>query len=37
MGAIKSRKLCRENGIPFNRPDDYFAEMLKSDDHMFKV
>lgn len=23
--------------IPYRRPDDYFAEMLKSDDHMAKV
>ena len=24
-------------GIPYLRPDDYFAEMLKSDQHMGKV
>ena len=24
-------------GVPFDRPDDYFAEMIKSDQHMFKV
>jgi rRNA-processing protein EBP2 len=24
-------------GIPFRRPDDYFAEMIKDDKHMGKV
>jgi len=24
-------------GVPYRRPDDYFAAMLKSDDHMKKV
>ena len=23
--------------VPINRPDDYFAEMVKTDDHMRKV
>lgn len=26
-----------EAGVPFSRPDDYFAEMVKSDEHMAKV
>jgi len=26
-----------EQGIEWRRPDDYFAEMLKSDEHMQKV
>jgi rRNA-processing protein EBP2 len=26
-----------DNNVPYKRPDDYFAEMLKSDTHMFKV
>lgn len=26
-----------ELGIPFNRPDDYFCESLKSDAHMARV
>lgn len=32
-----ARKSCKEAGIPFSRPDDFFAEMVKSDDHMAKV
>jgi rRNA-processing protein EBP2 len=24
-------------GIPYNRPDDYFAEMVKTDEHMDRV
>jgi len=39
--ALNSLKLARSllhaAKIPFLRPDDYFAEMLKSDDHMSKV
>ena len=30
------RKL-EELGFPYLRPDDYFAEMIKTDDHMKKV
>jgi len=26
--------VCVQAGVPIDRPDDYFAEMLKSDDHM---
>jgi rRNA-processing protein EBP2 len=26
-----------EGGFPHQRPDDYFAEMVKSDDHMRKI
>lgn len=32
-----ARKNCTEAGIPFSRPEDFFAEMVKSDDHMAKV
>lgn len=32
-GIIKLKQL----GIPTKRPDDYFAEMAKSDDHMQKI
>lgn len=32
-----ARKCCTEAGIPFSRPEDFFAEMVKSDDHMAKV
>ena len=24
-------------GIPYHRPDDYYAEMVKTDEHMKKV
>ena len=27
----------KASGIPFSRPPDYFAEMIKSDAHMEKV
>ena len=32
--TIKARALLRGEGIPFTRPGDYFAEMVKSDEHM---
>lgn len=35
--AIEGRKLCKKSGIPFSRPTDFFAEMLKSDEHMERV
>lgn len=35
--AKKARALLRVEGIPFSRPKDYFAEMLKDDGHMEKV
>ncbi len=30
-------KKLEEFGVPTKRPDDYFAEMLKTDDHMRKA
>ncbi|KKA25968.1 hypothetical protein TD95_002173 [Thielaviopsis punctulata] len=33
---IARAKLVGE-GVPFTRPNDYFAEMVKSDDHMDKI
>eukprot|EP01116_Phalansterium_solitarium_P024642 TRINITY_DN9083_c0_g2_i1.p1 TRINITY_DN9083_c0_g2~~TRINITY_DN9083_c0_g2_i1.p1 ORF type:complete len:312 (-),score=103.15 TRINITY_DN9083_c0_g2_i1:250-1185(-) len=30
-------RLCDEAGVKHRRPDDYFAEMLKSDEHMDKI
>ena len=30
-GAIEARALCERSGIPFRRPDDFFAEMVKTD------
>ena len=35
--ANKGRELVLKAGIKFSRPDDYFAEMIKSDEHMSKV
>eukprot|EP00934_Nitzschia_sp_Nitz4_P007859 Nitzschia sp. Nitz4//scaffold35_size145790//69072//70379//NITZ4_003027-RA/size145790-processed-gene-0.236-mRNA-1//-1//CDS//3329549115//7849//frame0 len=32
-----ARALCKKEGIPFSRPEDFFAEMVKTDDHMAKV
>lgn len=29
--ALKARDLCREANIPFTRPDDFYAEMVKTD------
>ena len=27
----------QSSGVPYLRPDDYFAEMVKSDDHMRRI
>jgi rRNA-processing protein EBP2 len=35
--AISARKLLKKEGIPFSRPGDFFAEMVKSDEHMGKI
>lgn len=35
--SIEGRKLARKNKIEFSRPVDYFAEMVKSDEHMLRV
>jgi len=39
--ALDAARLGKEKvlatGLPFSRPDDYFAEMVKSDAHMLKV
>jgi len=35
--AKRARSLLKAEGIPFARPTDYFAEMVKDDDHMGKV
>ncbi|PGH05365.1 hypothetical protein AJ79_06834 [Helicocarpus griseus UAMH5409] len=38
VSAAKSaRDQLKKEGIPFSRPTDYFAEMVKSDEHMGKV
>lgn len=35
--AKEARTLILEAGVAFSRPGDYFAEMIKSDEHMVKV
>ncbi|KAL4904841.1 eukaryotic rRNA processing protein EBP2-domain-containing protein [Aspergillus multicolor] len=35
--AITARKLLKKEGVPFTRPRDYFAEMVKTDEHMGKI
>jgi len=35
--AIEGVKRLKSLNIPTKRPDDYFAQMLKSDDHMQKI
>ena len=35
--ATDARSLLKKEKIPFTRPSDYFAEMVKSDEHMGKV
>ncbi|KAJ5558558.1 hypothetical protein N7535_008773 [Penicillium sp. DV-2018c] len=32
--ATQGRSLLKKEGIPFTRPGDYFAEMVKNDEHM---
>lgn len=36
-GVHEARKQCKKANVPFSRPDDFFAEMVKTDDHMAKV
>ncbi|KAJ6081268.1 hypothetical protein N7499_006142 [Penicillium canescens] len=35
--ATTARGLLKKEGIPFTRPGDYFAEMVKDDEHMGKI
>ena len=35
--VTKARGLLKKEGVPFSRPADYFAEMVKSDEHMGKI
>jgi rRNA-processing protein EBP2 len=38
LEAVKqARQLLKQEGVPFSRPNDYFAEMVKDDGHMEKV
>lgn len=35
--AVSARALLKKEGVPFTRPGDYFAEMVKNDEHMDKI
>lgn len=35
--ATQGRVQLRKEGVSFTRPNDYFAEMVKSDEHMGKI
>lgn len=35
--ATRGRTLLVKEGVPFSRPADYFAEMVKTDEHMGKI
>ena len=35
--ANEARTRLKKEGLPFSRPTDYFAEMVKSDEHMGKI
>jgi len=38
LSAVKDAQAkLRKEGVPFTRPTDYFAEMVKSDEHMGKI
>ena len=34
---MKGMEICVQSRIPIERPDDFFAEMVKSDEHMKKI
>uniref|UniRef100_A0A7E4ZUC0 rRNA-processing protein EBP2 n=1 Tax=Panagrellus redivivus TaxID=6233 RepID=A0A7E4ZUC0_PANRE len=36
-GATKALALLKSNGVPITRPEDYFAEMVKTDQHMQRI
>lgn len=35
--AEEGKRRILAAGVPFSRPDDYFAEMIKSDEHMARI
>jgi len=37
FSAEKAKELAVKNNLPFTRPSDYFAEMVKSDAHMERI
>ncbi|KAG7088036.1 hypothetical protein E1B28_012071 [Marasmius oreades] len=36
-GATEAKRLASKHKLPFTRPSDYFAEMVKSDSHMERI
>merc|ERR1719183_2945533 len=36
-GVKDCQEMCKASGIPYERPKDYYAEMVKTDEHMLKV
>lgn len=36
-GVRDCQEMCRSSGVSYVRPNDYYAEMVKTDDHMLKV
>jgi len=36
-GALEGLSILKQLEVPIDRPDDYFAEMIKTDGHMAKV
>ena len=36
-GAQEAKNLAAKHNLPFTRPSDYFAEMVKSDAHMERI
>ncbi|KAL9096970.1 MAG: hypothetical protein Q9165_000934 [Trypethelium subeluteriae] len=36
-GVNEARRKLKKENVPFSRPADYFAEMVKSDEHMGKI
>jgi rRNA-processing protein EBP2 len=35
--VMKAMEICVQAKVPIDRPEDFFAEMIKSDDHMKQV
>lgn len=35
--SVEARRLLTKEGAPFTRPNDFFAEMVKTDEHMGKI
>ena len=36
-GVKDCQEMCKAASIPYERPKDYYAEMVKTDEHMLKV